>query len=77
MKRKRKNNTQSFIGIASIIISIASAVWIGGFQFSTIMHDIKDIKEDIKEIKVRLDKLEDGFHKMDLRVTTIEQQHKP
>lgn len=77
MKKKRKNNSQSLIGIASIVISISSTVWIGGFQISSMMHDIEDIKDDIVEIKIRLDRIEDQLHKMDVRVNILEQKQKP
>lgn len=83
--KKKETNTNSAVGIASLVmsvISVASMIWIGGFQMSSLIHDVHDIKENIKEIKIRLDRLEMDFHKMDLRVSNhdtrleiLEQRH--
>ncbi|MEI9920219.1 MAG: hypothetical protein WDO14_15700 [Bacteroidota bacterium] len=83
--RNKKNNIDRSIGVASLIISVISVgvslVWIGGFQYSEIKHDIRDMKEDIKAINVRMDKMdarleriEEDVHKLDVRVNVLEQR---
>jgi hypothetical protein len=75
--KERKTNISSAFQIASSAMTLAGFIWIGGFKFSALEHDVQDIKEDIKEIKTRLDKMEDDFHKIDVRVSIVEQQSKP
>ena len=75
MKNKRRNTNSTF-QITSLTLTVAGFVWIGGFELSTIKHDINDMKEDAKEIKIRLDRLETDFQKMDVRVSNLELQRK-
>jgi hypothetical protein len=79
--KKRRRNVNSAVGIASLIMSTTSLVWIGGFQYFAIKHDIHDMREDIKELKGeirridnRLDRMETEFHKIDVCVNILEQR---
>jgi hypothetical protein len=83
--KKRTRNVNSAVGIASLIMSTTSLVWIGGFQYSAIIHkmndmndDILELKGDIRRIDNRLDKMQvefsQEFRRMDVRVNTLEQR---
>ena len=81
MKRKGKS-ISSTVQVGSSVLTLAGVVWIGGFQYSEIKHEIHDIKEDIQRIDTRLDRMETRFdrmetefHKMYVRVNILE--HKP
>ena len=82
--KKRRRNINGAVGIASLLMSTASLVWIGGFQFPELKHDMREVKADIREIKTRLDRMETDMHKLDIRVnkievriTNLEHQRKP
>lgn len=70
MKEKSMNmKVSNGISIASLLITVSGLVWIGGFQMSTLMHEMQDIKEDVQKLEKRMD---EGFEKVDRRFEKIE-----
>ncbi|MEJ0029143.1 MAG: hypothetical protein WDO15_01660 [Bacteroidota bacterium] len=64
--KKRKT---TIFEIASLVMTAAGFIWIGGFQYSAIQRDIHYMKEDIQELKTdvkrieaRLDRMENEFN---------------
>ena len=95
----------NILSIASVIISTVSIVWIGGFRFSALIHEVKGLGDHVQKLENRIDnleikmetrfekleakmdarigKLEDkadviktDLHKVDIRVTVVEQDQK-
>lgn len=84
----------NIIAIGSLFISVVSLVWIGGFKFSALIHEMKSMNIRMQKFENKLENLEEkmdnrfeklenkieslriDLHKIDLRVTVIEQKQK-
>ena len=60
-------------------LSVVSIIWIGAFKFSSLEHDVQDVKEgvsdikgDIRRIDARLERMEEDIHNLDVRVNILE-----
>jgi predicted nucleic acid-binding Zn-ribbon protein len=61
----------TIFSIASLLLSAGSIIWIGGFRFSAIIHEIKTIKEDMNKLETRMEK---GFERIDQRFEKVDQR---
>jgi hypothetical protein len=68
--KKRKRDV---VGITSIIMTLAGFIWIGGFRFSAMEHDVRDLKEDVRRIN-RLNAMDIDFNNMNARLRLVEQR---
>ena len=66
----------NILSIASLVISTASTVWIGGFRFSALIHEIKGVKDHVQKLENRIDnfeiKMEKRFEQVDARFEKLE-----
>jgi len=74
-KRNNKADLSTSIAIASLLISVISLVWIGGFRMSTLIHEVGDLKDALQKVETKLDLIDTDLHKTDVRVTTLEQHN--
>ena len=77
--KRIKIKLELLIGIASLlmsVLSVASMIWIGAFKMAELTREVKDINVRLDKIDIRVDRLEDEFHKMDIRVIKLEAQTK-
>ncbi len=60
------------IAIASIILTIASMIWIGGFRISAVIHEVKNLGVRMDKMDVRMDKMEfrmeKGFERLEAKL---------
>jgi hypothetical protein len=54
-------------------MTLAGFIWIGGFRFSAMEHDVRDLKEDVRRIN-RLNAMDIDFNNMNARLRLVEQR---
>lgn len=85
MKNKKHMDLTTIIAIASLILSAASTIWIGGFKFSALLHEVKNLgarmdkfeermARRFERLETRMDNFQVEMHKFDIRINTIEQK---
>ncbi len=53
------------LSIASLIVSMATLIWIGGFRFSSLIHEVEDLGKRIDKLEIRMD---DRLNKLEINM---------
>ncbi|MEI9917826.1 MAG: hypothetical protein WDO14_03370 [Bacteroidota bacterium] len=73
----------SILAIASLVMSAATTIWIGGFRMSALFHEVKNLgvridkledkmERRFERLESRMDNFQIEMHKIDIRVNTLE-----
>jgi hypothetical protein len=84
MKKRKRISNSIVISYGSLAITLVGVLWNIFFGYGKLVANIEALQDNLNEFKIsvdkrfdkietKLDKLEEDFHKMDVRVTTIEQ----
>lgn len=60
-----------WIALIGLAFSILSASWIGVFQYSKLIHEIKTVKNDVHKVEVRM---ETGFEKFEMKFQRMDEK---
>lgn len=69
--KMKKVSASNIIAMITMIVTIASTIWLGGFRLAEITHELKDLNVMIDNLK---DKMDEQFEKIDKRFEKIEQR---
>jgi hypothetical protein len=75
----------TIIAIAALVFSAASTIWVGGFRFSALLHEVRSLgvrmdkmeermEKRMEKFEARMDAFQMEMHKHDIRVNTLEQR---
>ena len=59
----------TMIAIAAMVVSAASTVWVGGFRFSALIHEVKTLGARVDKLEDKMDK---QFEKLEARIEKFE-----
>lgn len=59
----------TIIATSSLLLSVVSLVWIGGFRFASLIHEVKALRETIHGVENQVDSLE---RRMEARFEKVE-----
>lgn len=67
--------TSTILAIMSMLLTVASMIWIGGFRFSAIVHEVKTLKSDMTKLENKLDKRIDTLEdQINTRIDSLEER---